>query len=51
VDGYEGAVDVLFPEGDVVFKRRRVCERIRYGPVFFGDIDGDKVVLLVEDAC
>ena len=36
---------------DVVFKCRRVCERIRYGPVFFGDIDGDKVVLLVEDAC
>jgi hypothetical protein len=51
VDGYEGAVDVLFPEGDVVFKCRRVCERIKYGPVFSGDIDGDKVVLLVENAC
>ena len=51
VDGFEGAVDVVLPEVDVVFKGGGVCERIRYGPVFFGDIDGDKVVLLVENAC
>ena len=51
MDGSEGAVDVVLPEVDVVFKCGRVCERIRYGPVFFGDIDGDKVVLLVENAC
>ena len=51
MDGSEGAVDVVLPEVDVVFKGGGVCERIRYSPVFFGDVDSDKVVLLVENAC
>ncbi len=51
MDRPEGTVYVVLPEVDVVFECRRVCERIRYGPIFLGDVDGDKVVLLVENAC
>ncbi len=51
MNGSEGAVDVVFPVVDVVFECGGVRERIRYGPVIFGDIDGDKVVVLEEDAC
>ena len=49
--GSEGVVDVVFPLVDVVFVCGEVCERIRYGPVVFGDIDGNKVIVLEEDAC
>ncbi len=51
MDGYEGVVDVVFPKANVVFKGGRVCQWIRYGPVVFGDIDRNEMVLLEEDAC
>ena len=35
VDGFKGSVEVAFPEGDVVFVCREVCERVRDCPVFF----------------
>ena len=50
MDRREGTVEVAFPEGDVVFVCRRACERVRYGPVIFRNVDGYKVVMLVEDA-
>ena len=50
MDRPEGYVYVPLPEVDVVFECGSVCERIRYGPVVFGDVDGDKVVVLVENA-
>ena len=35
VDGFKGSVEVAFPEGDVVFVCRKVCERVRDCPVVF----------------
>ena len=50
VDRCEGIVEIVFPEGDIVFVCRGVCEGVRYGPVVFGDVYGYKVAVFVEDA-